>query len=119
MAAHNELGKKGELIAAAYLIRKGYTIHEVNWCYNKAEVDIIAEDGRFIVFVEVKTRSSTSFGQPEEFVSTQKQRHLQRAAEGYLFKTGYKGEVRFDIVSVLFNDTGAYEIYHIEDAFWG
>ena len=119
MALHNDLGHKGEEIAAAYLIDKGYRILHTNWFYGKAEVDIIASFDRYIIFAEVKTRSSVDFGQPEEFVSPAKQKRLQWAAEGYIYQNKYNGEIRFDIVSVLFNDKGKYTIRHIEDAFWG
>ncbi len=119
MALHNQLGHKGEEIAAQFLEGKGYRILHTNWCYGKAEIDIIASFGRYLVIVEVKTRSSTGFGQPEEFVSSAKQKRLQWAAEGYIYQTKYRGEIRFDIISVLFDARGEYTLRHIEDAFWG
>ncbi|PWG79493.1 YraN family protein [Pararcticibacter amylolyticus] len=118
MAVHNDLGHRGEAIAAQFLMDKGFRILHTNWLYGKAEVDIIAAYDRYIIFVEVKTRSSTDFGQPEEFVSPSKQRRLQWAAEGYIYQAQYKGEIRFDIVSVLFDMRGRYTVRHIEDAFW-
>ena len=119
MAIHNQLGKKGEEIAVQFLLSKGYKILQTNWCYGKAEVDIVAYLKPYLIFVEVKARSSVKFGQPEEFVSNAKQRRLQWAAEGYIYQYKYTGEVRFDIVSVLFDAAGAYTLRHIEDAFWG
>lgn len=119
MALHNQLGKYGEELAADYLKDSGFRIIAMNWTFGKAEVDIIASFDRYIVFVEVKTRSGTDFGLPEDFVSPSKQKRLQWAAEGYIYQHDYKGEVRFDIVSVLFDSTGKYKINHIEDAFWG
>ncbi|WP_374165718.1 YraN family protein [Arcticibacter sp. MXS-1] len=119
MAEHNQLGQRGEQIAAEFLLNKGYRILHRNWFYGKAEVDIIARSEQFLVFAEVKTRTSTDFGQPEEFVSSSKQRRLQWAAEGYIYHHNYQGEIRFDILSVLFDVKGRYTIRHIEDAFWG
>lgn len=119
MASHNELGKQGEELATEYLKDQGFRIIRKNWTYGKAEVDIIASFDRYLVFVEVKTRSGTDFGLPEDFVSPSKQKRLQWAAEGYIYQYEYKGEVRFDIVSILFDETGKFKINHIEDAFWG
>lgn len=119
MAFHNDLGHRGEDLAVAFLKAKGYRIMARNWCYGKAEVDIIASYRPYLIFVEVKTRSSVAFGEPEDFVSDSKQKRLEWAAEGYIFQNNYQGEVRFDIVSILFNSAGEYSIRHIEDAFWG
>lgn len=119
MALHNRIGKYGEELAAGCLKDKGFSIITTNWTFGKAEVDIIANFGIYIVFVEVKTRSGTDFGLPEDFVSPSKQKRLQWAAEGYIYQHNYKGEIRFDIVSVLFDSRGRYKINHIEDAFWG
>ena len=62
MALHNELGKKGERLAIDYLIKKGYAILDENWRFQKAEVDIIAQIKDTLVAVEVKTRSTSDFG---------------------------------------------------------
>ncbi len=118
MALHNQLGFKGEQIAKVFLEGKDYEILEENWVFKKAEVDLIAFYNRQLIFVEVKTRSSVGFGLPEEFVSEAKQKNLQKAAEEYIYLMNFKGEVRFDIISILFNKKGEYELRHIEDAFW-
>ena len=118
MASHNVLGNKGELIARKYLEEKEYEILDENWCHGKAEVDLIAYQDRRIIFVEVKTRTTTGFGQPEDFVTESKQLLLQRAAEEYLYLMNFKGEIRFDIISILFQKNGEYTLKHIEDAFW-
>ena len=118
MAIHNQLGIKGESIAKVYLEERGYEIMEENWCHGKAEVDLIAYHDRRIIFVEVKARTSTGFGQPEEFVSEAKQRNLQKAADEYIYLMNFKGEIRFDIIALVFNKAGDYSIRHIEDAFW-
>ena len=72
MAEHNDLGNKGEEIAIAYLQDKNYTILEKNWRFKKAEVDIIALKEVVLAVIEVKTRTSNYFGNPEEFVNKKK-----------------------------------------------
>lgn len=118
MAQHNELGKRGEKLAAQYLQEKGYELLDVNWCYGKAEVDLIAYIDRMIIFVEVKTRTSIQFGFPEDFVTEPKQKLLQIAAEAYISLMDHEGEIRFDIISVLFDQQNQFTINHITDAFW-
>lgn len=117
MAEHNELGNRGEGIALDYLKEKGYTIERLNWRYQKAEIDIIAWNGDYFVVIEVKTRSSTTFENPKEAVTLNKQRHLIRAAEAYIQEKKIENECRFDIISVLIQGAKI-EIEHIEDAFY-
>lgn len=118
MAQHNDLGFKGEMIAKEYLEQKGYEILDENWVHGKAEVDLIAYINKQIIFVEVKTRTSITFGLPEDFVSEAKQKQMDLAASEYIELMNHQGEIRFDIVSVLFNKQNNYTIKHIEDAFW-
>lgn len=118
MATHNDLGTLGETIAAAHLRKLGYEILELNWRKNKAEVDIIAMHQGILVFVEVKTRTSVAFGRPEEFVSESKQKLLDYAANEYIYLLKHKGDIRFDIISVLFNKHQQHTLNHIQDAFW-
>ena len=110
-------GNRGEEKAVEYLQSNGYTILERNWQIGHLEVDIIASNEDFLVIVEVKTRKSNTFGEPEEFVTLQKQRNLIRAAAAYITKFGITKEVRFDIVSVILNDQQPKEVRHIPDAF--
>lgn len=109
-------GQQGEQIASEYLFAKGYTILEKNWRRGHLEVDLIASNGDLLIFVEVKTRKSNAFGEPEDFVGIQKQRNLFRAAGIYLNQTSSTKEVRFDIISVLRNESTE-QIRHIEGAF--
>lgn len=109
-------GKKGEQLAAEFLISKGYHILEQNWLAGHLEIDIIASTDDFLVIVEVKTRKSATFGEPEDFVTKQKQSNLIRAANIYINKTGISKEVRFDIVSVI-SGQDVSEVKHIENAF--
>ena len=109
-------GIAGEEMATNLLLQKGYRILERNWRCGHLEVDIIAETDDYLVIVEVKTRKSTAFGNPEIFVDRQKQRHLIRAAMYYAkFKCVTK-EIRFDIISVI-NTPELKEVNHIENAF--
>ncbi|RYG10174.1 MAG: YraN family protein [Chitinophagaceae bacterium] len=117
MAQHNDLGKRGERLAKQFLIQKGYEILDENWVYDRAEVDLIAYLNRVIVFVEVKARTSTGFGLPEDFVGTAKHQNMADAADAYLEIMNHNGEIRFDIISVLFSPN-TQTIKHIEDAFW-
>jgi putative endonuclease len=116
MAEHNELGKKGEAEAAQFLALKGYDILEKNWRYGKLEIDIIAQHRNKLVIIEVKARGTGIWGNPEEAVTKGKIKFLAEATEAYLNQNNIDLEVRFDIVSVLFqNDT--FQIDHIEEAF--
>jgi len=116
VAEHNDKGAVGEELAAAHLTGKGYVILEKNWRFGKEEIDIIAQQKDMLVIVEVKTRGGSFFGEPEEFVDRQKQRHLIKAANGYIEKNNLDLEVRFDIIGVILSGKN-HRINHIEDAF--
>ena len=118
MARHNEVGKKGESLARYYLEEQGYRILEANWRYRRAEVDLIAMDGPVLVFVEVKTRASDAFGKPEEFVTTQKEKLIVDAAIAYMEAIGHDWELRFDIISILYQNDSDYKLEHFRDAFF-
>ena len=117
MEEKHALGKKGETIAKDYLLEKGYSIVEKNWRYLKAEIDLIVQKDNFIVFVEVKTRSSNNYGDPESFVSDRQQKMIINAASEYIMKNDIESEARFDIISIIINNK-AEDIKHIEDAFY-
>jgi len=117
MADHNELGKKGEELANQHLRNTGFSILHRNWRFKKDEVDIIAMDGNELVFVEVKTRSTSYFGEPEEAVDDRKQRLMIRAAEEYINKYDIGADIRFDIVSVIV-EGNKNTIRHIREAFY-
>lgn len=118
MASHNELGFKGEAIAKEYLQQLGYEILEENWTHGKAEIDLIAYQNRTIIFVEVKSRTSVAFGEPEDFVDAAKQKQMELAAIYYIELMNHQNEVRFDIVAITFKQDNTYILKHIEDAFW-
>ncbi|MDO9556990.1 MAG: YraN family protein [Coriobacteriia bacterium] len=96
-----ELGVKGEAAAVQYLQRIGMTIAEQNWRCATGEVDIIALDGTDLVFVEVKTRRTSSAGTPEDAVSRTKQKRLVRLARAYMAHAGVgPSTVRFDVIAI-------------------
>ena len=116
MAKHNELGKRGEELATQYLTEKGYEILERNWRNIHKEIDIIAKDGECLVIVEVKTRQTDKYGDPDMAVTRQKQWRLISAANAYVFQNKIDIDTRFDIISIVFHDDEPI-IEHIEDAF--
>ncbi len=116
MAEHNTLGNDGENIAIRYLQEKGYEILDTNWRHGHLEIDIIAKNGKIVIFVEVKTRSSEKWGKPEEFVHYKKRKRLVKAAEAYLIEKDLMCEMRFDIIAVILS-SGYRKIKHIEEAF--
>jgi len=110
------LGKKGEDLAVEYLEEEGYQILERNWVFKNVEVDIIAKYHEFLVIVEVKTRKGNSYGEPYTAVDHRKQRGLIFAAERYIFGHHLDLEVRFDIVSIITNNSKT-EVEHVKEAF--
>ena len=118
MAEHNELGKWGEDEAARFLQRKGFSILERDWRVGKRDLDIIAlkEDGKLLVFVEVKTRRNDVYLQPEEAVNTTKMRNIAIAANAYVKQNMIDCEIRFDIISVIGMRPHVESIDWIEDA---
>lgn len=113
-----ELGRRGEDAACRHLEDSGYTIVERNWRSRTGELDIIAAKGGTTVFVEVKSRSVTSFGEPEEAVTPVKVRRIRALTAEYLAAGERHGDVRFDVISVVFDAGGGpAELRHLEDAF--
>lgn len=108
------LGASGEQQAAEFLKEKGYKILETNFSNKIGEIDIIAKNKEFVVFVEVKARSTKAFGLPSEAVNFHKQQKIHQVALSYLKskKILEKVQCRFDVVEVLGD-----EIRHIENAF--
>jgi putative endonuclease len=117
MTNNKETGDTGEEIAAGYLEKKGYTIICRNWRYMKRELDLVATFKDELVIVEVKTRMAGSLISPLEAVNLKKQRFIISAANAFIEKHDVNLEVRFDIVTVVYNFNN-YSIEHIEDAFY-
>ncbi len=110
------LGILGENIAADYLQKKGFQIIERNFRCRLGELDIIARQGGYLVFVEVRTRSSALCGLPQESITANKIKKLRRLAQVYMAQRAlYNVDVRFDVVAVYY--AGETTITHIENAF--
>src|SRR5690606_18576466 len=118
MAEHLDFGQQGEQDAQVFLRSQGYQILKTIWRYKNCEVDIMANDGNELAFIEVKIRSSLQYVQPLQFVDYKKQKNLIKAAGVFLKTIHYQGDVRFDIVSV-YKRNGKKDISLIKDAFWG
>lgn len=117
MAEHNDFGNLAEELAADFLVEKGYKILQKNFRYQRAEIDIIAEFQDQIIVVEVKARGTDIFMAPEEAVTKTKIKLLVLAADQYLKHHNINKEVRFDIITVLPDNSGKLEIKHLQDAF--
>ena len=111
-----EIGDKGEELAVRHLKRQGYKILERNFSVHKiGEIDVVARDGEYLCFVEVRLRSYTYFGTPAQTVTPEKQRRIVRTAEHYIKNNGLENSyVRFDVVEVY----GDGKLVLIKDAFW-
>lgn len=116
MAQHNELGKRGEEMAVAHLLATGYEIVARNFIFQKAEVDIIARKDNILAVVEVKTRSTPDFGDPQDFVKKKQIKQLVKVIDHFVNEHKLDVEVRFDIVAIIKNKAGT-RLEHIEDAF--
>lgn len=110
------LGKAGEEEAAKYLRNKGYRILFQNYRVRMGEIDIICEKDTSVVFVEVRSKSSRSYGTGAESVNWQKQKKVRQVAQVFLAqKQWYDRSIRFDVIDVYF--TNEPQINHIENAF--
>lgn len=117
MAIHNDFGKEGEQDAVNFLLQEGHIILERNFRFGHAEIDIITLKDEVLHIVEVKTRTSSAYGEPESFVNQQKIDLLVKAANFYVQKKGLDVEVQFDIISIVKNNV-EYSINYLEDAFY-
>jgi putative endonuclease len=110
-------GEYGEILARRYLEDQGVRVLETNFRFHHGEIDIIAEEGEVLIFCEVKTRFSESFGTPELAVTSQKQRQIRKIAEAYLTVRRIRDRIcRFDVVAIRM-DNGVAAIHHMRDAF--
>jgi putative endonuclease len=117
MAESHSLGRKGEEQAVDLLKNKGYRILHRNWRSGKREIDIVAENNEYVVFVEVKTRSENFQDDPRNAVNSEKQRSMIYAADSYIRRYNINKESRFDVVTVISGGKSS-EIQHIENAFY-
>jgi putative endonuclease len=115
--ATNEFGELGERIAARYLERSGWNIVARRFRSGRRDIDVIAQQGDVIAFVEVKARSGDDFGDPVEAVNHRKQRELTKSAQTWIDRHGRSGEVyRFDVMGILLKERRVF-VRHIAAAF--
>jgi putative endonuclease len=121
MRVKDAVGRFGEQVAAEHLVAAGLTIVMRNWRCREGELDIVARDGRELVFVEVKTRSTVAFGVPSEAISRLKIARIRRLAllwmDEHRGNDGFWTSVRFDVVSVVRRPYGLPEVHHLRGAF--
>jgi putative endonuclease len=116
MDKRRQTGRRGEDIAAAYLINKGYSILQHNWSCPTGELDLITQTGQTLVFVEVRARHGNRFGSAEESITPAKQARLIELAQAYLQETGREpSSWRIDVVAVQL-EQAAPRVKHIENA---
>lgn len=115
-----ELGRKGEEIALKFLKEKGYELITRNYrCHNFGELDLVMHDGKYLVFVEVRTKKNTAHGTPIETVDYAKRRQIVKMARLYMTKEKVPEDTycRFDVVGIVIPNSEEPEIEHIQDAF--
>ena len=117
MASHNELGKHGEDLAIQWLLEKGYKILHRNWKWGTNEVDVISTKGKFLYFIEVKTRNHSPYGHPEDAVTRQKFKSMQRVANGYLTLNPNCPWIEYQILSITIYPDKNREFFLIEDVY--
>ena len=116
---NKDIGSFGEALARDYLISKGYKILNMNFRNKFGEIDIICKKNNLLIFCEIKSRYSNSFGYPIESITCYKQKQIIKLSELYLIsKKYYNFNVRYDIIEVIFNTITSYHIInHVQDAF--
>ena len=116
MTTRKKIGDQGEDNAVNFLFANGYEVLERNYRFGRAEIDIIALKDSVMVFIEVKSRKNIIYGYPETFLSEQQQDRIHLAAEEYVLQQAWQGEVRFDIIAILWEGKDP-TLDHFEDAF--
>jgi putative endonuclease len=117
MKLHLERGKEGEQLATRYLEKLGFEIHFCNWRHRHWEIDIVATKDDVVHFIEVKTRHSLVFGNPEEAVSKVKFQRLKMAAAAFMAKYPVRKRIQFDVISILRINDRPIEYFFIEDVY--
>ncbi len=114
------LGKKGEDIALNYLTEKGYELVARNYRFSRyGELDLVMRDGKYLVFIEVRTKKNKLYGSPLETIDYDKRRQIEKMAQLFLVKEKLSQETfcRFDAIGIILSDNNEPEIEHIQDAF--
>jgi len=117
MAESHEFGKKAEEFAVEFLISKRNRIIDRNWRHGHLELDIVCTDGKMLIVVEVKARHWSIFPHPEDVFTPMQERRIIQATEAYIFQNNVFMQVRFDLIAIVFGESG-FEIEHIEEAFY-
>ena len=111
-------GQQGEQMAVAYLRQHGYRIAQQNYRCREGEIDIVAWDGKTLVFVEVKTKGQLTFGSPEAMVTRPKQRKMTHVAMLYVSEHKLQQvNIRFDVVAIMLSPQGEPVVTHVPAAF--
>ena len=118
MARHNKTGQDGETLALQFFTGKGYTVLHTNWRHSHYEIDLIAQKEDKLHFIEVKTRTSTRYGHPEESVGRKKLDNLMKAGEAFLFQNPGWKKVQYDVLSITFQREAAPEYFLFEDVYF-
>lgn len=117
MGTTQDRGNLGEDFVVRYIVDKGYIISARNYRTKHGEIDVIAENNNEMLFIEVKTRSKKSFGQPQDYVNILKKRRIFMAASNYLLSNGFGLKPRFDVAEVMVSNDNVVGINYIENAF--
>ena len=117
MYERHETGINGEEIASNYLKNIGYKIHTINFNSRFGEIDIIAIDNDELVFIEVKTRTQSLFGQPAEAVDINKKHHIYKTAEYFVLLNNLENAfIRFDVIEIYIFKNNETKLFHIKNA---
>jgi putative endonuclease len=114
MTDKTQIGRKGENLAAEFLVKNGFEITARNYRHGRGEIDLIVKRDDWLLFIEVKTRSSADYGNPEDFLQEFQMNRIFDAAENYIFDIDWQGNVRFDVISIRLGKETVIE--HFEDA---
>lgn len=114
---NQDKGKIGEEMSMTYLLKNEFQVIERNYKFKKGEIDLIAQKNNLLVFVEVKWRSNSDFGFPEESINSNQQKSIIKTAEQYIFEKNWQGNIRFDVIAITENEETK-ELQHFEDAFF-
>ena len=117
MAKHNETGRLGEALAREWLAQHGYTILEHNWRHQHWEIDFIACKEKRLHIIEIKTRTSSYLGLPEDNMDNKKMQYLINAAEEYLYQHPQWQQLQFDVLAITLKENGKHEYFLIEDVY--
>ncbi len=115
-----EIGNRGEAIAARYIKQRGFVVSKTNYHSRFGEIDIIAENNEYLLFIEVKTRAQNSIAAPRAFVTKTKQQRIIKTARYYLMYNPTGLKIRFDVAEVIKDDDNGFEnatVNYIENAF--